>query len=260
MASRRYAIPAAALCVLAMAAIGVASASAKGITAVACEAVISGAGAYNNSHCSTPEVTESNYETVTIPEGVKTGVEEIGEGNSLLRFQVNGLALEVRCTEMHSTSGTVKNAISGGEGVAFGEEIVLHYTKCIASLQNNTTKTCEVRSVSGVAGNEATIETYPLKFITSPEHTVTFSQEAGAGVLMIFEVMAGNCGLMQKVKVAITGTLVGTANTNKHSHITFTKEITEGTLEGNLKPASYEGTHLSWMNGQPETTVGLQTS
>jgi len=68
MTRRKSMIGAFVLCALSLCAFGAANAAATvGLTAVECQAVTATTGHFSSSHCETPEVAGSNFDTVAFP-------------------------------------------------------------------------------------------------------------------------------------------------------------------------------------------------
>ncbi len=255
------ALVAASLC-----AVGAASASATGLTAVVCTAAPGGAGTgkYETSHCITPQISKGNYETVAVAEKTTTEAEWVSVGPneertapSILGVAIGGSSINVTCEMMESTSGDVTNVIQAGEMRVHGTNIVLHYTECHASLVAKPETKCEIESLSGTPGKPATIKTEPLTTTTGPTaHNLTVEPTEGLNILS-FKILKGAC-VPATTEVVVTGALNGVANTSTHSHLTFEPATNGLNLKANGKIATYTGTIASYMK-ETEETIGIET-
>jgi hypothetical protein len=265
MSRRSLSIAVLALCLASICAIGAASASGAGLTAVVCTAAPGGAGTgkYETDHCKTPQVSKGNYETVQVAKDTTTEAEWISVGPneertapSTMSVTISGSSLNVTCETMESKSGDVTNVIAGGEMKVHGTNIVFHYSECHASLVAKPETKCEIESVSGMPGTPNTIQTEPLTTTTGTEHNLTVQPTEGLNLLS-FKILKGPC-LAATTEVQVTGSVNAVANTNTHSHLTFEAATNGLNLKANGKAATYTGTIASYMKGTEET-IGVET-
>jgi hypothetical protein len=264
MTRRKSILGALVLCALSLSAFGVTSASADGLTAFTCTKAV-GAPQYSDSHCLT-ESAGGEYTTNEITVGAATEVTAEAVGTSRLVGVVALAKVEVNCTSMMSTSGTVKNE-AGPPMKAVGASVVLQYAGCEANLVAVPTKKCNIEPMTGGATGIGTINTVALKSLTSfnaTEHFVTLEPEAGATITefkIIQKTPPGECpAALVGVTIRVTGSARGFINPLMHSHLTFS-----GTAGGNLKVggglAEYSGTNRTTMvEGAESKTIGLKTS
>jgi hypothetical protein len=231
------------LCAIASAALGVADASASGLTAVACREVEPETGKYLESHCQVSSPGGS-FATVELPFGEGTEVESEAVGETRLTVQLGLNKAVVTCQEMRTTSGSLTNIEEEGEMKAHGTGIVFSYVGCHVALESNTEHKCPLENLASS----------PLTAITGPEHEVSFKSESEN----IIEFTIPKECLSSQNRIAVGGSLVGQASTETPSHITFTREGTVGALKSTFGFAYYEGTHVSRMR-EGEETVGLET-
>lgn len=265
MSRRGLSLAALALCAVSLFAIGAASASAAGLTAAVCTTAPGGPGTgkYETSHCTTPQVAKSNYETVPVAENTTTEIEWTSVGPkeehtapSTLSVVISGSSINVTCETMETKSGDITNVTAGGEMRVHGTNIVLHFTECHASLVAKPETKCEIESVSGMSGTPSTILTEPLTTTTSTEHNLTVQPTEGLNILS-FKILKGPC-LGTTTEVQVTGSVNAVANTTTHSHLTFEAATNGLNLKANGKAATYTGTIASYMKGTEET-VGIET-
>jgi hypothetical protein len=258
------------LCALALCAFGAASASATvGLTAVECEEVKAGAGNYTTSVCETPKVSASNFETVAFALNTPKEVEGTSVANAegfgaVLTGTIALAKVDISCTSSTST-GKVTNVTPEGatkEMKIEGTATVTHYTGCTARLSADTgvnKEACKVKAITGGQG-EGKITTTELKSITSAEHVITLEPTTGT-TFSEFEVLnvaeTGKTCSLPTTKVTVTGKAAATANTEKHSHVTFT---TGGTaLRANGAAATYAATYAGHTKEAPTKVVGAMT-
>ncbi len=236
------------LCTLSLCGFGAVNASAAQLTAVTCEAVAAGTGNYKTSACETPKVAGSNFETKALPVNQTTEVTGSTIGTSVLRGTIAFVNIEVTCGKGAGT-GHVKNVEpKPGEMKIEGSKILLDYTECHASLQADTTKKCEVESITGTSGIKGTIATNELKAMTTTEHNGSIEPAVAGGTFAEFRILTGGCSL-PTTTVKVTGSVNGVASTEKHSHTTFTPGTNGGLLKANGAAASLEGTGTGVMKG-----------
>ncbi len=229
----------------------------SGLTAVTCEEVAKGTGSYDNSICETPKAAGGNFQTKAIPVGQTTEVTGEGIGNVVLKGTVASLNAEVTCEETKVT-GHVTNYEPGfGEHQISGTRIFVTYKRCHASLQSDTTKKCEVESITGVPKIKGTIGTKELKATTTTEHNVKFEPVTTGGPFTEFKILAGECTIPETT-VKVTGSLVGVVDTGIHNHVTFTPATNGALFKVNGGTASYEGTSNASMTGT-NNVVGAET-
>jgi hypothetical protein len=256
MSSRRPVAVAVVLGLLMLGAIGAANASAAGLTAVKCVNVGAGAGLYNNSHCETPEAVGA-FETVALPLNETTEIEGEAIGTPTVQAVIAGVKLTNKCGTADSEGG-FKNVTEGEEMRIHGTLSELTFTECKAALASNPARLCDVEGVNPATG-KGSVGTRPLTGFSGPEHKVTLQPVEGE-IFTEFKILTTGteCFFKTPVLVKVTGSVVATANTEKHSHVTFT-----GTNGGNLKAngsvVTMEATITGWMKGEPETTVGAKT-
>ncbi len=246
-----------ALCALSLCAFGAVNASAAQLTAVTCVEVGPNEGQYNNAQCETPK-QQGNYETKAIPLKETTEVTGSSVGNAVLKGVVAFLNVEITCEETGVTGHVTNTEPKIGEHVITGSKIFIDYKKCHASLQSDTTKKCEVESITGTPNVKGTVATNELQSTTTTEHNIKFEPVAAGGAFAEFKILkTGECPI-PTTTVKVTGSVIGVANTTKHDHITFTPATNGGLLKANGGAASYEGTNTGVMKGTPNR-VGAQT-
>jgi hypothetical protein len=256
MSSRRLIVVVVAACALTCAAVGAADASASGLTAVKCVKVAEGTGQYNNSHCETPEAVGS-FETVPLPLHERTELEGEAIGTPVVTATIAGLKLQTKCGTADSKGG-LENVEEGGEMRIHGTT-ELTFTECHAALASKPSRLCDVEGVKPVGG-KGTVPMNPLTGITGPEHKVTLAPVEGE-VFTEFTILTTGteCFFKTPVPVKVTGSVIAIANTEKHSHVTFTPATNGGNLKANGSVVSMEATIDGWMKGEPEVTVGAKT-
>ncbi len=247
------------LCALALCTFGVANASAAELTAVTCEAVTAGTGNYKTSACETPKVAGSNFETKALPVGQTTEVTGEAVGKTVLKGVAAFLNVEITCEKAETTGHVTNREESAGKHTIEGSKIIIDYKECHASLQSDTTKTCRVEDVA--TSTKDTILSKELKSMSTTEHNIKF--EPVAGPILEFWILpestpgGSGCPIV-KVKVTVTGSVLGVANTEKHNHVTFTPATNGGLLKMLGGAASYEATHKAVMKGTTNL-VGAET-
>ena len=247
-----------ALCALALCAFAAANASAAQLTAVGCEEVAKGTGNYSTSACETPKKAASNFETKAAPLNQTKEATGSGIGNAVLKGVVAFLNIEITCEETSITGHVTNREPEAGKHVIEGSKIVNDYKKCHASLQSDTTKKCEVESITGTPNVKGTIATNELKSTTTTEHNIKFEPAAAGGAFAELKILkTGECAI-PTTTVKVTGSLLGVANTEKHSHVTFTPATNGGLLKANGSAASFEGTNTGVQKGT-STVSGAET-
>ncbi len=249
-----------ALCALSLCVFAAASASAAELTAVTCEAVTPGTGSYQTSACETPKVLGGNFETKALPVGTTTEVTGSIVGTARLKGNAALLSVEITCEEADVTGHVTNREPSAGKHTIEGSKIVVDYTKCHASLQADTTRTCRVEDIA--TATKDTILTKELKATTTTEHSIKFEPAAPPTIAefwILNESTPGESGCpIPKVKAIVTGSVVGIANTTKHNHVTFEPATNGGLLKLNGGAATYEATHSAVMKGTTNL-VGAET-
>jgi len=245
------------LCVISLYAFAAANATAAELTAVTCEAVTAGTGNYSTSACETPKVAGKNFETKALPVGQTTEVSGKGPGTATLRLTAAFVNTQVTCEETEGSGHVTNREPSAGKHTIEGSKILIDYKKCHAALQSDLTKKCEVESITGTAGIKGTIATTELKATTTTEHNIKFEPAVAGGALAEFKILTGGCAI-PNVTVKLTGSVLGVANTSRHSHLTFTPATNGGLLKGNGSAASYEGTSNGVMKGTTNI-IGAET-
>jgi hypothetical protein len=259
MTRRNSFIGALVLCALSICAFAAASASAEGLTATTCVKNPVGEPRFEDSHCEKEKPVTGEYITEDIKLDETTEAEGDAIGKSELSATLFGVAAIVTCEKAHTT-GDVKN-ITEGTLMRVHGTVEIDYLECHAVRKTNPAQTCTVLDLN--SGKTGTILTKPLTFITGPNHdiNVTPIAEEMKGPFAEFELKngSGTCpAALTNVKVTVTGTAVGTANTEKASHGTF-KEKVGGGLKANGAEAEYNGTNIGYMKGQPENTIAIET-
>jgi len=234
------------LSALALGVLGAGSASAAGMTAVVCENVGAG-GEFETEHCGTGE---GKGEFSTVP--VENGTVVTSEGaNPKLEATVALAKVIVTCEKSVGT-GQVTNVTVGEEMKAHGTETIITYSGCHARRLSAPGETCKIN-------NGGTITTNKLTTTTLTNHEVTVEPE-GATPFAVFEILnEGTECKIPKTTVTVTGTVIGIANTEKHSHLTFEPATNGSKLKANGGAANYTGTEVGHM-GAEGPTVGLTTS
>ncbi len=246
------------LCALALGGLGAVNASAAELTAVTCQEVTPGTGKYKTSACETPQTAESNFETKALPVGTTTEVTGSSVGNAVLKGVVAFLNIEITCEETSGTGHVTNREPSAGKHTIEGAKILIDYKKCHAALQADTTKKCEVESITGTPNVKGTIATNELKSTTTTEHNVKIEPAVAGSSFVEFKILkTGECGI-PTTTVKVTGSVLGVANTSKHNHVTFTPATNGGLLKANGGAASFEGTTTGVMKGTTNV-VGAQT-
>jgi hypothetical protein len=265
MTRRKSILGALVLCALSLSAFAATSASAEGLTAFVCTKA-AGTPQYSDSHCLTESVG-GEYATIAVTGATPATGEAVG--TSKLVGTVALAKVEVNCTAMMTTSGTVENVV-GPPMKAVGANTVLQYSGCEANLVANPTKKCNIEPITGGPTGIGTINTTALKSSTSfnaTEHFVTFEPEVPT-LFTEFKIIQKTpptecpAALVGQV-VKVSGSARGVVPAALHSHLTFS-----GTAGGNLKvggaAAEYEGTNRVTMHtvGPPTVseTIGLKTS
>ncbi len=253
-----------ALAALAIGALGVGSASGSGLTAVKC-VELGAEHKYGTSQCLTP-AEGGSYETVPIEgtteiEGKSTtpSHEEGGAGNPVVQFMAHLAGEEIRVSCNKATlTGKVSNVVFEGEMRAHGTEGVVQYSECHATLTPSSEKKCSVQGTAP-ATEVGKIQSNKLTLTTGPEHAVTIKPEEGS-VFTKFTILGGPapCFFKNNVAVEVTGSVSGIANTETHSHLTFTLESGSG-FKANGALATYESTVTAWMKGEEKQVVGFET-
>jgi len=266
------------LCALAISAFGAATASAAGLTAVECQNV--GAGKYNNNHCTTPQ-SPGEYETVAI-----TGTQEVegtdtrnlpegghGPGNTenpvtVLHIIAGGVAITVTCGHGLTTGASIANKEEGGEMKIHVTKAVVHWTECHASPESKPEKACKVQGTTPPT-EPGEITTNPLTAITGANHTVTITPEEGKPFteFKILKSSTPNCFVGVDIPVKVTGKVMGTANTETHSHLTIAEpwpcggaeQPACGELKVNNAKAALTETVTGFTKGNKDATVGTET-
>ncbi len=259
MMRRRSILGALAVCALSLCAFAAASASAAELTAVTCEGVTAGTGKYQTSACETPKVEASNFETKALPVGTTTEVTGSGVGKAVLKGFIAFVNVEVTCEETSITGHVTNVELSAGKHTIEGRKILIDYKKCHASLQSDTTKKCEVESITGTPNVKGTIATNELRSNVTSEHNIEFRPVVSAAEIFAeFKILkTGECPI-PTTTAKVTGAVLGVANTTKHSHVTFDPFTNGGLLRVNGGAASYEGTNTAVMKGT-SNVVGAQT-
>jgi len=160
------------LCALALCAFAAVNASAAELTAVTCEAVAAGTGNYKTSACETPKVAGSSFETKALPKDQTTEVTGSGVGKAVLKGVVAFLNFEITCEKTDVTGHVTNREKEVGKHTIEGSKILIDYKECHASLQSDTTKTCEVEDTA--TATKGTILTKELKSTTTTEHNIKF--------------------------------------------------------------------------------------
>ena len=249
------------LCTLALCAFAAANASAAELTAVTCQEVPAGTGNYKTSACETPKVAGSNFETVALPKDQTTEVTGSSVGKAVLKAVVAFLNIEITCEKTEGTGHATNREPTAGKHTIEGSKIIIDYSECHASLQSDTTKTCEVEDVA--TKTKGTILTKELKSTTTTEHNVKTEPVAAGGPFVEFKILTSNtpgtgaCPIPAST-VKVTGSLIGVADTSKHSHVTFTPATNGGLLKANGSAASFEGTNTGVQKGT-STVSGAET-
>lgn len=216
----------AVLCVLAFSALGVANASAAGMTAVECESVAAGTGLYTSSQCTTPKTAKSNFETVPFTESKAVSGETLGYP-VILHVTLAGSKVTVTCTNS-SVSGKVTNVMPGAEMQAHGTEGLVKVTGCTAHFIIEPLEVCDVESVSGTAGQKGVVETNKLTATTQADHLVKVKAETGNEIAK-FKILNKPAGCMlPATTVTVTDTATATGNTGTHSFLTFSEPTGAG--------------------------------
>ncbi len=243
------------LCALALGGLGATNASASELTAVGCDEVAKETGNYSTSACETPKKAGGSFETKAAPVGTTKEVTGSGVGNTVLKGTVAFLSIEITCEETSITGHVTNREPEAGKHTIEGSKIFNDYKKCHASLQSDTTKTCQVESITGTPNVKGTIATNELKSTTTTEHNIKFEPVAAAGgTFAEFKILkTGECPI-PTTTVKVTGSLLGVANTTKHSHVTYTPATNGGLLKANGGAASYEGTYSGVSKGT--TNIG----
>jgi hypothetical protein len=246
-----------AACAALTAALGATSASAAGLTAVKCVKAGGGGGKYNNSHCETPQ-SPGEFETVPLELNLTTELEGEAVGTPVAQATIAGLKLQQRCNTADYASA-LKNVEEGGEMRIKGTISTFTLTECVAVLVSNPARTCDVEGITA-PGGKGTVSFTPLTAITGAEHKVTIKPAEGE-LFSKFKILTTGteCFFGTAVPVEVKGSIEAVANTEKHSHLTFTPATNGGNLKANGSPATLEATILGWMKGEPETTVGAET-
>jgi len=241
------------LSVLALGVVGAGSASASGMTAVECVEAKEGPGTGNfaTSKCETPEEVKGNYETVAGPLNEIVEGEGKAIGTVFLEATIALVKVRITCEEMNAT-GKGANVEVGEEMKVHATEVVHKYTGCHARRVSAPGETCKI-------SGGGTITTEKLTSTTLANHEVTVQPE-GEGPFAAFEILnEGTECKIPKTKVTVTGTVIGIANTENHSHLTFTPATNGTKLKANGGAASVTGTTTGWKKGDPEGTYGGTT-
>ncbi len=244
-------------CAALFAVFAAAGASATGLTAVKCVKVGGESGKYNNSHCETPQST-GEFETVPLELNQTTELEGEAVGTPVAQGTIAGLKLQQRCGTADYASA-FKNVVEGGEMRIQGTISTFTLTECVAVLVSKPSRTCDVEGITK-PGGKGTVSFTPLTAVTGPEHKVTIKPAEGE-LFSKFNILTTGteCFFKTVVPVEVTGSITAVANTEKHSHLTFTPATNGGNLKANGATASLEATIKGWMKGEPETTVGAET-
>jgi hypothetical protein len=171
----------------------------------------------------------------TTPEAILTGTVALAK-------------VDISCMKS-TTNGTINN-IEGGSPVEMQVETTggtTHYEECTARLASDTgvnKEACKVKDVNNLK-EVGKITTVSLKGKTGPEHTVNVEPVAGT-TLAEFEIIkeaaeAGKTCAIPTTKVTVTGKVAGTADTEKHSHITIAGG--GANLKANGAAATYTATY-----------------
>lgn len=243
-------------CAALLAALGTGSAQAAGLTAVKCVKA-TGEGKYNNSHCETPQ-SPGEYETVPLELNQTTELEGEAVGTPVARAVIAGLNLEQRCGTIDYAS-SFKNVFESEEMRIQGTVSTFTLTECVAVLASKPARNCEVEGLTP-PGGKGTVSYVPQTAITGPEHKVTIKPAEGE-LFTKFKILTTGkeCFFTTPVTVEVKGSIEAVANTEKHSHLTFTPATNGTKIKANGSPASLEATIKGWMKGEPETTVGAET-
>jgi hypothetical protein len=255
------------LCALALCAFGAASASATvGLTAVECQE--QGGGKFNTSECATPAVA-GNWETKAFALNEAKEIEGTAVPNAegfaaVLTGTVALAKVDISCKRSTAT-GTLTNVTPEGAGKEMkieGKGQITHFEECTARLTSDTgvnKEACKVEAITGGQG-VGKITTAVMKGITGPEHLITLEPTTGT-TFTEFEVLAeaeaGKTCSLPTTKVSVTGKLAATANTEKHSHVTFAGGGTA--LRANGSATTYTATYAGHTKGVPTATVGAMT-
>jgi hypothetical protein len=253
----KHLLSALALCALAICAFAAANASAEGLTATTCVKNPVGSPRFTDSHCETEGFGEYTTEDLQLNETTETEGDSVGKVE--LTHVVFGIAVITTCEKAHTT-GDIKN-ITEGTLMRVHGTLEIDLSECHAIVKGNPAKTCTIKDLN--SGKTGTILTFPLTFISGSEHNITVTPIAeemkGPFAKIELKNETGTCpaGLTNTV-TTITGTAVGTTNTTKASHMTFSGKVGGG-LKANGAVAELHMTLRTYMKGQPENTIGIET-
>jgi hypothetical protein len=256
-----------ALCALSICAFAATSAAAAELTAVTCVEVEAGTGNYSNSHCATPKVEKSNFETKVLPLNTTTQVTGGStEEEPALRGTIAGASITIKC----SSTETIEPAIVNREPTT-GKHTIEYtsvrttYLNCHASLKANEARFCMIEGTTE-PGGEGMISTTALKgSTTGVNHQVKVEPATGTEFTKFTIKKAGTkpatenmCFFGNDVPVSIIGSIEGEVNTTNHSHVTFT-EANNGTgIKANGVAAKYLAT-IGGTMAFTSNTVGAET-
>jgi hypothetical protein len=245
------------VCAALSAILGAAGAHGAGLTAVKCVKAGAEGGKYANSHCETPQ-SPGEFETVPLELNQTTELEGEAVGTPIAQATIAGIQVQQRCGTIDYASA-FKNVVEGEEMRIQGTISQFTLTECVAVLVGKPTRTCDVEGITA-PGGKGTISFAPMTASTGPEHKATI-KPAEAEVFTKFKILTTGteCFFKTAVPVEVKGSIDAVANTEKHSHLTFTPATNGNKIKANGAPATLEATIKGWMKGEPETTVGAET-
>lgn len=226
----------AVLFALALSAVGVSSASAKGITAYTCVKDANGdrfgahcltSGTEKYKHVEIPPTTEkeTNQTTITAT-NANTKEETKASSSATLKGALSGVETEVTCAEVHG-EGVLENKTNASKEMYIHAEGKLHYTKC--EVKAPAGKGCKV--------NEETITTEQITGTSEGQQT----HEPATGI-HTFKIKPAEGTTFAKIKIencsigALNNTFPVTGSLNaKTSGATLTATHTDITAQNELK-------------------------